>query len=77
MAACRQQPSQGSARRACSAPRAARRCSAPAAGFFGADCSLSLEQDGRPELLAGQGYHQASAGPLVYVYELPPEFNIQ
>ena len=49
----------------------------PTAGFFGADCSLSLDERGQPQLLAGQGYNQSSERPLVYVYELPPIYNIQ
>ncbi|KAG2494159.1 hypothetical protein HYH03_007795 [Edaphochlamys debaryana] len=44
-------------------------------GHFGADCSLSLGRDGKPQLLAGRGYTPRSRGPRVYMYELPPEFT--
>lgn len=46
------------------------------AGFFGADCSLSMGGDGKVEVLAGQGYRLAPHRPRVYVYELPPHFNV-
>ncbi len=42
-------------------------------GYFGADCSLSLDGSGRPELLAGTGYRTRGKRPWVYIYELPPE----
>ncbi|KXZ55491.1 hypothetical protein GPECTOR_2g1040 [Gonium pectorale] len=61
-------------------------------GFFGADCSLSLSlsstqesadggregADARPavEILAGQDYKPRLSGPRIYVYELPPSFNV-
>ncbi|EFJ49510.1 acetylglucosaminyltransferase [Volvox carteri f. nagariensis] len=41
-------------------------------GRFGADCSLSLGPDGRPQLLADKGYQTREKRPWVYVYELPP-----
>ncbi|GFR41320.1 hypothetical protein Agub_g2004 [Astrephomene gubernaculifera] len=44
-------------------------------GFYGADCSLSTGADGRPQLLAGQGYVPRREGPKIYVYELPPLTN--
>ncbi|KAG1660242.1 hypothetical protein FOA52_007639 [Chlamydomonas sp. UWO 241] len=42
------------------------------AGFYGADCSLSLDASGRPALLAGTGYTPRARRPHVYIYELPP-----
>ncbi len=42
-------------------------------GFFGADCSLSLGEDGVPQVLADRGYKMRSRGPRVYMYELPPD----
>ena len=50
-------------------------CEYVCAGYYGADCSLSLDAAGRPELLGGLGYHVRSKRPHVYVYELPPSFN--
>ena len=47
----------------------------PPAGFYGADCSLSLGSDGKPGILAGLGYRPATRKPLVYIYEVPPRFN--
>ena len=44
-------------------------------GDFGGDCSLSMGSDGKPQLLAGQGYVVRQRRPLVYIYELPPSFN--
>ena len=44
-------------------------------GYYGADCSLSLDQKGRPQLLAGTGYQTRRKRPWVYVYELPPKYN--
>ncbi|KAG1670892.1 hypothetical protein FOA52_000394 [Chlamydomonas sp. UWO 241] len=44
-------------------------------GYYGMDCSLSLDPDGKPELLAGLGYTLRKRRPSVYVYELPPRFN--
>ncbi|KAG2446120.1 hypothetical protein HXX76_000719 [Chlamydomonas incerta] len=44
-------------------------------GFYGADCSLSTGPDGRPVLLAGQGYVPRQHGIKIYVYELPPVAN--
>ncbi|GIL72460.1 hypothetical protein Vretifemale_2822 [Volvox reticuliferus] len=44
-------------------------------GYYGADCALSLGPDGRPELLAGQGYVPRQHGIKIYVYELPPMTN--
>ncbi len=46
-----------------------------APGFYGADCSLSTGRDGRPVLLASQGYVRRTHGVRVYVYELPPITN--
>ncbi len=38
------------------------------AGFFGADCSLSLDAATRkPVLLAGRGYKERPSGPRIYV----------
>lgn len=45
------------------------------AGYYGADCSLSLDDKGKPELLAGQQYVPRASGPRIYVYELPPSLN--
>lgn len=44
-------------------------------GHYGADCSLSLDDNGDPQLLAGQGYKARIKPPSIYVYELPPEMN--
>ena len=44
-------------------------------GFYGTDCCLSLDADGKPELLAGQGYLPREKAPKIYVYELPPFLN--
>ncbi|PNH00099.1 hypothetical protein TSOC_014095 [Tetrabaena socialis] len=44
-------------------------------GSYGADCALSTGADGRPVLLAGQGYAPRRQGIKVYVYELPPVTN--
>ncbi|KAG1674838.1 hypothetical protein FOA52_015226 [Chlamydomonas sp. UWO 241] len=41
-------------------------------GFYGIDCSLSLDVDGNPVLLAGKQYATRKKRPHVYVYELPP-----
>lgn len=46
-----------------------------ASGFYGQDCALSLDADGKPELLAGLGYQVRKRRPHVYVYELPPKWN--
>lgn len=45
-------------------------------GYWGADCSLSWGEGGRPALLAGQGYVPRAKKPLIYVYELPPKYNM-
>ena len=45
------------------------------AGYYGADCSLSLDARGKPVLLAGSGYTARKKRPWVYVYELPPELS--
>ncbi|GIL60956.1 hypothetical protein Vafri_15768 [Volvox africanus] len=44
-------------------------------GYYGADCSLSLDANGRPEQLAGMGFVPAPGGPKIYIYELPPRFT--
>jgi hypothetical protein len=44
-------------------------------GFYGADCSLSTGEDGRPTILEGKGYKQAKTAPWIYIYEVPPRFN--
>lgn len=49
-------------------------------GHWGADCALSMDAAGKPQLLAPtapdeQPYLPRAAGPRIYVYELPPEFN--
>jgi hypothetical protein len=46
------------------------------AGTWGADCSLSFDSSGRVTLLAGTGYRPGARRPLVYVYEMPPRFNV-
>lgn len=46
------------------------------AGYFGADCSLSTGPDGHPVLLKDEGYLPNTKGPYVYVYELPPQYNV-
>lgn len=46
------------------------------AGFYGGDCSLSLDPaTGQPQLLAGRGYAPRARRPWVYVYELPPAIS--
>ena len=45
------------------------------AGFYGGDCSLSLNAEGKPQLLSGLGYQLRRRKPSIYVYELPPSFN--
>lgn len=44
-------------------------------GYYGADCSISLDKAGKPELLAGMGYVPAPGKPKIYIYELSPRFN--
>ena len=44
-------------------------------GFYGGDCSLSMNEEGKPQLLAGLGYQVRRRKPSIYVYELPPSFN--
>mmetsp|Transcript_36676 Transcript_36676/g.92646 ORF Transcript_36676/g.92646 Transcript_36676/m.92646 type:complete len:581 (-) Transcript_36676:360-2102(-) len=44
-------------------------------GYYGADCSLSLDDAGKPQLLAGTSWQTRARRPWVYVYELPPEFT--
>lgn len=41
------------------------------------DCSLSTSPSGAVEILEGQGYRPSSRGPKIFVYELPPEFNVK
>ncbi|KAG2483243.1 hypothetical protein HYH03_017900 [Edaphochlamys debaryana] len=42
-------------------------------GFFGADCSLSLDPaTGKPVIMAGTGWTTRQKRPWVYIYELPP-----
>lgn len=46
------------------------------AGYFGSDCSLSLDAaTGRPQLLAGTGYVPRRKRPLVYVYDIPHKYS--
>ncbi|GIM01360.1 hypothetical protein Vretimale_6195 [Volvox reticuliferus] len=53
-------------------------------GYFGADCSLSIDYDGgqggrgpgATVLLAGLGYTDNPRGPRIYMYEFPPEMNL-
>ncbi|KAG2484203.1 hypothetical protein HYH03_016938 [Edaphochlamys debaryana] len=45
-------------------------------GYYGTDCSLSLDSQGRPELLEGQGYRPNPRGPKIYIYEFPPEYHV-
>ncbi|MEW5316246.1 MAG: hypothetical protein WDW38_007627 [Sanguina aurantia] len=40
-------------------------------GYYGADCSLSLDSAGTPTILEGLGYSLNPKGPRVYIYELP------
>lgn len=47
------------------------------AGFYGADCSLSLGPDGKPQLLGEMDALRNPQGPRVYIYELPPEMNVK
>eukprot|EP00195_Chlamydomonas_chlamydogama_P007154 CAMPEP_0202896838 /NCGR_PEP_ID=MMETSP1392-20130828/5751_1 /ASSEMBLY_ACC=CAM_ASM_000868 /TAXON_ID=225041 /ORGANISM="Chlamydomonas chlamydogama, Strain SAG 11-48b" /LENGTH=484 /DNA_ID=CAMNT_0049582321 /DNA_START=368 /DNA_END=1822 /DNA_ORIENTATION=+ len=44
-------------------------------GYYGADCSLSIGPDGKPQILAGLGYKPAPGKPKIYIYEVPPRFN--
>jgi hypothetical protein len=44
-------------------------------GHYGADCSLSIGDQGKPVLLAGSNYTTRSSGPKIYVYELPPHLT--
>ena len=44
-------------------------------GYYGSDCSLSLDAGGKPQLLAGTGYQRRKRRPSIYVYELPPKYN--
>jgi hypothetical protein len=46
------------------------------AGFWGTDCALSYDSQGQVQLLEGQGYKELPGKPLIYVYELPPRFNV-
>ena len=52
-------------------------CVRACTGYFGTDCSLSYGNGGKVEVLAGLGYRQNKRGPLVYVYELPPEYHVK
>eukprot|EP00983_Pelagomonas_calceolata_P124661 1161130-Pelagomonas_calceolata.AAC.6 len=45
------------------------------AGHFGTDCSLSLDDNGMPQILQGTSYTTRAKRPWVYIYELPPVFN--
>jgi hypothetical protein len=40
-------------------------------GIFGADCALSLDSEGKEQLLASYGYKERITRPHIYVYELP------
>ncbi|KAF5839001.1 hypothetical protein DUNSADRAFT_1778 [Dunaliella salina] len=44
-------------------------------GHFGTDCSLSLDDNGKPQILQGTSYTTRAKRPWIYVYELPPNFN--
>jgi hypothetical protein len=46
------------------------------AGYYGADCSLSINPStGKPQLLAGTTYQTREKRPWIYVYELPPNLT--
>ncbi len=47
------------------------------AGHFGVDCALSYNKQGKLEVLAGMNYRLNSRGPKIYVYEVPPDFNVK
>ena len=47
------------------------------AGYFGTDCALSYGTSSSVQILEGLGYKQNKRGPLIYVYELPPEFHVK
>ncbi len=47
------------------------------AGYFGTDCALSYNSEGKVEVLAGMGYKLDSRGPRVYVYDIPPEYHVK
>ncbi len=36
---------------------------------------MSLDEEGKPVLLAGTGYTTRAKRPWVYVYELPPDLT--
>lgn len=46
-----------------------------APGFWGADCSLSLDESNRPVILAGRGYVPRERGPKIYIYDLPHKYS--
>uniref|UniRef100_A0A7S3QYI9 Exostosin GT47 domain-containing protein n=1 Tax=Dunaliella tertiolecta TaxID=3047 RepID=A0A7S3QYI9_DUNTE len=54
----------------------AARTPVPTTGHYGIDCSLSLDDQGQPQILQGTGYTTRSKRPWIYVYDLPPEFTI-
>ena len=38
---------------------------------------MSYSSSGSVEVLDGLGYRPHSKGPLIYVYELPPEYTVK
>jgi len=46
-------------------------------GYFGTDCSLSYDDAGSIQILAGLNYRPNRRGPSVYIYELPPEYHVK
>uniref|UniRef100_A0A7S3QY39 EGF-like domain-containing protein n=1 Tax=Dunaliella tertiolecta TaxID=3047 RepID=A0A7S3QY39_DUNTE len=44
-------------------------------GHYGIDCSLSLDDQGRPQILQGTSYTTRAKRPWIYVYDLPPRFT--
>ncbi|KXZ55832.1 hypothetical protein GPECTOR_2g1383 [Gonium pectorale] len=44
-------------------------------GHFGSDCSMSLDDSGRPVLLAGTRYTPRERRPRIYVYDIPHKYS--
>lgn len=47
------------------------------AGYFGTDCALSYNDQGKIEVLAGLNYRLNKRGPNIYIYEVPPEYHVK
>ncbi|KAG2452928.1 hypothetical protein HYH02_002267 [Chlamydomonas schloesseri] len=46
-------------------------------GYFGTDCALSYNDQGKIEVLAGLNYRLNKRGPKIYIYEVPPEYHVK